>query len=210
VSVPGQHPVFARLWPFLSKRLDHGGGAEHRRDLVAPLSGDVFELGCGDGRLFAYYPDTVASLTAVEPEPHLRELAVNAAQRSPVPTEVLAGSAGADPLPLADAAVDAAVCSLVLCSVPDQAAALNELKRVIKPGGMLRFYEHVIAEQPVGASTQRALDRTHIWPKLAAGCHMSRDTMAAITAAGFEIEESDRFTFPRLGMPHVLGTARRP
>lgn len=201
-----EHPIFARVWPLLSRGLDSGGGAQHRRALVGALEGSALELGCGDGRLFAYYPPSVTSLTAVEPEPRLRALAEHAAEASPVPTTVLAGSAEA--LPLDDGSVDVAVCSLVLCSVPDQAAALAELRRVLKPGGALRFYEHVIAEQPAGAVAQRALDGSRVWPTLAAGCHMARDTLAAITAAGFVIEDCARFTFPRFGMPHVLGTAR--
>lgn len=207
MSASSSRPVFSRFWPLLSARLDAGGGAEHRRELVADLVGSVVEVGCGDGRLFAYYPKTVSALTAIEPEPRLFSRAEAAAALAPVPTTVVPGAAGH--LPLDDASVDAAVCSLVLCSVPDQAEALAEIRRVLRPGGELRFYEHVIAEPPAGAAVQRFLDRSRIWPTLAAGCHMARDTTTALTDAGFTIEETDRFTFPRLGMPHVLGRARR-
>lgn len=116
-------------------------------------------------------------------------------------------------LPVDDTSCDAGVASLVLCSVPDQAAALAELRRVIRPGGELRFYEHVLADTPVHARVQRLMDRT-IWPHVAGGCHAARETLAAIEAAGFTVERSRRFEFrPVPGLPtspHVLGLARRP
>lgn len=201
------HPLFARFWPWLGTRLDRKGGSAHRDELVAGLSGTVVEVGCGDGRQFAHYPDAVSEVIAVEPERHLRERAAAHAAQAPVPVRVIDGLAGE--LPVEDAAADAAVCALVLCSVPDQDAALADLFRVLRPGGELRFYEHVVAEQPVGRAVQGGLDRTGIWPYFAAGCHVSRDTRAAIERAGFTIETVRRFTFPRPGMPHLLGTARR-
>jgi SAM-dependent methyltransferase len=178
--------------------------------LVESLTGTVLELGCGDGRTFAHYPDSVDRVLAVEPEPHLRELAARAALGAPVAVEVIAGSA--EKLPFDDASIDAAVCSLVLCSVPDEATALAELRRVVRPGGQLRFYEHVVARSRAGAHAQRFADRSRFWPTIAAGCHCSRDTGAAITAAGFEIQASERFTFPKqhAGLPHILGRAVRP
>ena len=107
---------------------------------------------------------------------------------------------------------DAGVASLVLCSVPDQAAALHELRRVIRPGGELRFYEHVVARDRTAAGVQRGLDRLGIWPRVGAGCHLSRDTLTAIKDAGFVVERCRRFPFgPRpFQIPHVLGSARRP
>ena len=97
--------------------------------------------------------------------------------------------------------------------MPDQAKALHEIRRVLRPGGELRFYEHVRADHPVAAAAQRALDVA--WPHLAGGCHTGRDTLAAIEAAGFEIETSERLLFKPYALavataPHVLGVARRP
>jgi ubiquinone/menaquinone biosynthesis C-methylase UbiE len=119
----------------------------------------------------------------------------------------------ADRVPLPDESVDAGVASLVLCSVPDQASALAELRRVIRPGGELRFYEHVAATDPRWAQWQRRVDP--VWTRIAGGCHLTRDTCAAIEHAGFEIVELDRFLFQpcwlaRLSAPHVLGRAYRP
>ena len=168
-------------------------------------------MGAGNGLNFAHYPPTVAEIVAVEPEPFLRARALEAAEAAPVPVSVVDGTSTA--LPLDDASCDAGVASLVLCSVPDQAAALSELRRVIRTGGELRLYEHVLAESRWHARTQRLLDTT-IWPHLAGGCHAARDTLAAIEAAGFSVEERRRFTFrPMPGIPtspHILGTARRP
>jgi ubiquinone/menaquinone biosynthesis C-methylase UbiE len=148
----------------------------------------------------------------VEPEAYLRGLARDEAARQAVAIEVVEGVA--DRLPAADESFDAAVTSLVLCSVPDQPRALAELRRVIRPGGELRFYEHVRADSPGFARLQAGLDRV-LWPRIGGGCHTARDTSAAITAAGFEIERSRAFSFrPSVFVapvsPHVLGLARRP
>ena len=108
--------------------------------------------------------------------------------------------------------MDAGVASLVLCSVPDPAAALAELHRVIRPGGELRFYEHVAADDPRWARRQQRVDRAWSW--FIGGCHITRHTESAIAAAGFEIESCDRFSFmpcaaAKLAAPHILGRARR-
>ena len=119
----------------------------------------------------------------------------------------------ADHLPLDDESVDAAVASLVLCSVPDQDRALSELRRVLRPGGELRFYEHVIPNcQPKRLLLQVA-DHSGLWPRIAGGCHPARDTTAAIERAGFEIQTSERLMFAAAplepSIPHILGTAVR-
>jgi ubiquinone/menaquinone biosynthesis C-methylase UbiE len=117
----------------------------------------------------------------------------------------------ADALPVDDASLDAGVVSLVLCSVPDQDAALAELHRTIKPGGELRFYEHVASNRASRRRVQRTLDKT-VWPRVAGGCHLTRDTRAAIERAGFSVQRSRRFPYPagKFGLPHILGSARRP
>ena len=107
----------------------------------------------------------------------------------------------------------AAVASLVLCSVPDPRHALAELKRVLRPGSELRFYEHVLSTKPKLARLQHRLD--HIWPYFAGGCHITRDSARAIEHAGFVIEHRRDFTFmpSRFAAPisaHVLGRARNP
>jgi ubiquinone/menaquinone biosynthesis C-methylase UbiE len=170
----------------------------------------VIEVGAGSGLNFAHYPHEVTEVLAVEPEPLLREHAQQAATGASVQIQVIDGVA--DALPSQDAAFDAGVASLVLCSVPDQDHALAELRRVIRPGGELRFYEHVVSHKPLFARLQRFADAT-FWPHVAGGCHLNRDTTAAIERTGFAIESIDRFPFSpgRLepSIPHVLGVARR-
>jgi SAM-dependent methyltransferase len=200
VAEPIHHPIFARVWTRLAKsRKDE----DRRRELLAGARGRVLELGAGDGMNFALYPPKVDSVVAVEPESYLRERAREAAARAPADVDVV--DATADELPFGDDAFDAAVVSLVLCTVPDQARALAELRRVLKPAGELRFYEHVL---PGGFKGRmfRAADRSGIYPRLAGGCHCSRATGPAIERAGYAIERIEHFDV--MGAPHILGVAR--
>jgi ubiquinone/menaquinone biosynthesis C-methylase UbiE len=207
------HPLFARLFARFSGEAERRGQAELRREALAGLGGTVVEVGAGNGLNFGHYPEGVEEVVAVEPESYLRSLAERAAAEAPVAIRVVDGLA--DRLPLEDASVDAGVASLFLCSVPDQAAALAELRRVIRPGGELRFYEHVVSERPRLARLQRAAERSRLWPLMAGGCHPARDTAGAIEAAGFRIESCRRFSFRAAFFelvvePRILGTARRP
>jgi SAM-dependent methyltransferase len=204
-----RHPVFARVYARLSAGME-SEVADNRRRLLAGLAGRVIEVGAGNGLNFRHYPPTVERLVAVEPEPYLRALAVEAARQAPLPVEVLDGTADALPV---EPGFDAGVASLVLCSVPDQGDALAELYRVIRPGGELRFYEHVLAPEPGLARVQRLVDP--VWQAIGGGCHSARDTLAAIAAAGFVIDRAERFRFPDnqvafITAPHVLGAAHRP
>ena len=117
------------------------------------LEGRIVEVGAGTGLNFAHYPTSVTEVVAVEPEPRVRGLASTAAPRASVLVTVVDGSA--DSLPLEDDSCDAAVCSLVRCSVPDQARALAEVRRVRRRGGELRFYESVLDDDPRMARFQR-------------------------------------------------------
>ncbi|GAA0798683.1 class I SAM-dependent methyltransferase [Spirilliplanes yamanashiensis] len=205
------HPVFARVYERMSAAMDRAGAAEHRHALLAGLSGRVVEVGAGNGRMFAHYPPAVTEVVAVEPEPRLRSAATAAARRAPVPVRVVDGVA--EHLPAADGEFDAAVAGLVLCSVADQRAALAEIHRVLRPGGRLRFLEHVAADTPGLRRAQRFADAT-LWPRLFGGCHTARDTPAAVRAAGFTVDELHRFRFPPTGptspaTPHVRGAATR-
>lgn len=202
------HPIFARFYERLSVSMDRAGVAEYRRTLTAGLAGRVVEVGAGNGRQFAHYPPQVTEVVAVEPEPRLRASAERAAAEAPVPVKVVDGVA--EDLP--ENAYDAAVVALVLCSVDDQDAALRSLFRAVRPGGEVRFLEHVVAPEPgMLRKAQRVVDAT-VWPRLLAGCHTGRDTVAAIRRAGFEVRSLDRFTFGRGNPsgPVALGRAVRP
>jgi ubiquinone/menaquinone biosynthesis C-methylase UbiE len=204
------HPIFARLWSLMSRH-EPAEIRRHRDELLAGLSGRVIELGAGVGSNFAHYPATVTEVVAVEPEPYLRERARAAAARAAARIEVVDGDA--DHLPAEDGSFDAAVACLVLCTVPDQARALAELRRVLRRGGELRFYEHVRSDRPVLALSQRAVDRV-FWPRAFGGCHTARDTPSAIEAAGFEVEDQRRMWVNPLPIafpvaPHAIGRAHR-
>jgi ubiquinone/menaquinone biosynthesis C-methylase UbiE len=204
-------PLFARIQARASAIEERNGGAERRRQLLAGLAGRVVEVGVGSGVSFAHYPSSVTELIGVEPEPRLRELARRAAESAPVRVTVIDGLAEA--LPLADASVDAAVLAGVLCSVPDPALVLRELARVVRRGGELRFYEHVLARNARLARLQRLLDAS-VWPRAFGGCHPTRDTEATLRGSDFTIDSCERFSFrPTLlatpVAPRILGTARR-
>ena len=185
---------------------------ELRRRLLAGLRGRVLEVGCGDGRSFEHYPAEVAHLLAVEPDPTARALAAGRARTAAIPIDVVDGVA--DAVPAEDGAFDAAVLMGVLCSVPDPAAALVELRRVLASGGELRFWEHVRSARAAFRAVQRAGDAL-FWTRALGGCETTRDTTAAIRAAGFEPVALERgFHSSSLltitSAPYILGTARRP
>jgi ubiquinone/menaquinone biosynthesis C-methylase UbiE len=204
-----QHPRFARFYMDVSATAEQRGTAEHRRRLLAGLAGRVAEIGAGNGLNFGHYPPEVTEVVAVEPEAILRAAAERAAAGSPVPVTVVAGHA--DALPLEAASVDAVVLSLVLCSVPHPAHALAEVRRVLRPGGQVRFYEHVRSKSRIVGLLQDVI--TPIWKRQAAGCHPNRDTLAALRSAGFVVETAEDFGFaPTAWSPplrHVLGSATK-
>jgi len=206
-----RHPLFARLYARASLAAEREGNDENRRRLLAGLRGRVIEVGAGNGLNFRHYPDAVTEVLAVEPEPYLRRVAEEAARSSPTPVQVAPGTA--ERLPAPDGAEDSAVLSLVLCSVRDPARALAEVLRVLRPGGELRFYEHVVSPNRARAAVQRALDAT-LYPPFSGGCHLARDSRRSIEAAGFVLDSCETFVFPRsglgLGMTHVLGAAHKP
>jgi ubiquinone/menaquinone biosynthesis C-methylase UbiE len=204
------HPLFARFYQRFAAGAMEKGEADYRRKMLDGVSGKVIEVGAGHGLNFSFYPETVTSVLAVEPESVLRRGAEVAASKAPVPVKVVDGLA--DDLPAQDASFDVGVASLVLCSVADPHAAIAELHRVIRPGGELRFYEHVLAPSERFARRQRRADP--IWTRFAGGCHVNRDTAMTIEAGGFEIGRIERFFFStsvldKLASPQILGTATR-
>jgi ubiquinone/menaquinone biosynthesis C-methylase UbiE len=203
------HPLFARFAAFVAAR-EGDEDVDLRKETLAGLTGRVIEIGSGSGPNFAHYPETVSEVVSVEPEQHLRAIAEEEARRSARPIRV--NDAVADKLPFEDGSFDAAVAVLVLCSVPSQATALEELRRVVRPGGELRFYEHVIGTSKRLAGMQRALAPG--LAKVFGGCRADRDTGAAIERAGFRMERYRRFLIRNLpeapAAPRILGVARRP
>jgi ubiquinone/menaquinone biosynthesis C-methylase UbiE len=207
----GASPVqrlYAAGYDWLFDHVDPLGAADHRRRLVEQAAGAVLEIGAGTGRNLPLYRHATR-VVALEPGPGMRARATQAARTAQVAVEVVDGTA--ERLPFPDATFDMVVASLVLCTVPDLAQALAEAHRVLRPGGTLRFYQHVRADAPRLARWQDRLERP--WGWLAGGCHPNRDVVAAIATAGFRLLELDRFDFqimPPLVRPHVLGVAQRP
>jgi ubiquinone/menaquinone biosynthesis C-methylase UbiE len=203
------HPLFARIYPRINAFAEAHGSIEHRQEMLAGIHGRVIEIGAGLGSNFVHYPAEVEQVVAVEPEARLRAVAEQAAAKAAVPVEVRAGRA--EELPADDDSFDVAVFSLVLCTITDVPAALAEARRVLKPGGELRFYEHVRSERPRFFRIQRLLNP--LWGLLGGGCHLTRDTERAIQAAGFTLKEIRRFDFLINGRtnpasPSIIGTAR--
>jgi ubiquinone/menaquinone biosynthesis C-methylase UbiE len=205
------NPLFVRFYRRNRLSAVKRGENEHRRRALEGLTGVVVELGAGDGANFPLYPETVSEVIAVEPEPRFRARAAEVARDATVRIRVEPGTA--EQLPVEDASVDAVLASLVLCTVPDQPAALAEARRVLRPGGELRFYEHVHADRQPLRAVLELLDRSGVWPTIGGGCHPARDTLSAIRAAGFTVERCEEFGFSPSPMipkiPHVLGVARR-
>ncbi|MBW0015234.1 class I SAM-dependent methyltransferase [Mycobacterium sp.] len=203
------HPFFARIWPVVATHETEAVRAL-RRENLAGLSGRVLEVGAGIGTNFPNYPRAVEQVIAVEPEPRLAALARAAAEVVPVPVVVTEGTAEgiSDGEPF-----DAVVCSLVLCSVRDPAAVLRRLHSALRPGGQLRYLEHVASAGARGRF-QRLADAT-LWPRLFGNCHTHRHTERFIVEAGFEVDSSRReltlpFWAPLPVSELALGRARRP
>jgi SAM-dependent methyltransferase len=206
-----QQSLFARYLERQELRRPDSVAFELRRRLLEGLRGRVIELGCGDGRAFEHYPSDVESVLAVEPDPTARAVAMERAREAPVPIEVVDGVA--DDLSAEDGAFDAAVIIWVLCSVPDPAAALRELHRVLAVDGELRFYEHVRSEHGAFRALQRAADAL-FWTRALGGCRTTRDTNAAIRRARFQIVNLERgfhssSVLTITSAPYIFGTARR-
>ena len=182
--------------------------AQWRSELLASVEGNIVEIGAGTGANLTHYSSGVRRLFLCEPDVHMRQRLASRVESLPhLRCELLSTSASS--LPLADAVCDAAVSTLVLCSVEDPASALGELWRVLRPGGSLLFIEHVQA--PRGSPRRRWQNRIEpVWKRLAGNCHLTRDTASAIEAAGFETVSLERASIRKampVARPSIRGRA---
>lgn len=173
----------------------------YRRRLVENLDGRVLEVGCGPGNNFGLYPAGL-EVIAVDRNEHM--LARARAAASEAAASITVEPADIHALPYPDGRFDHVVSTLVLCSV-DQRRALDEMRRVLRPGGSLRLWEHVRSQRGWIAFLQRAYSPIH--GLYADGCHLDRDTAGAVRAGGFEVLEEERVTVIE---PHMLLIATRP
>ncbi len=175
------------------KKTEEAGLREMRRELLAQARGRVLELGAGTGLNLEHYPEAIESLTLVEPDPYMtKQLRPKVAAGDREATVV---EAAAEKLPFPDVSFDTAVVTLVLCTVPDPAAGLAEIRRVLKPGGQLLFLEHVRSRNPELAKWQDRLETP--WRFLGDGCHCNRDTVGLIESSSFELQEVERGSLPK-------------
>lgn len=200
--------IFAALYDPMMGRTEKAGLRAHREKLLSGVSGRVLEVGGGTGANLPFYGEGVTELVVTEPaEPMARRLQrkLGAFER---PTQVV--HAPAEQLPVEDGSFDVAVSTLVLCTVDDQAKALSEIHRALKPGGRLLFIEHVRSTEPRLARWQDRLNG--LQQRIAQGCNCNRDTLASITAAGFTVEDVTHDRLPKappIVRPLVVGTATR-
>jgi len=185
------------LYTTLITRADAAGLAAQRDALVADLRGHVVEIGCGTGAMFrSYTHDT--RITAVEPDPEFAARARDAAASRTREITVVDGHAEA--LPLADAAADAAVLALVLCSVTDVDAACRELARVVRPGGAVRLIEHVRSPRLVAGALMSVANP--LWLRAnGQGCRMNRNPLPALARAGLRVDSVTPFQIWSAGLP---------
>lgn len=191
------------------KASEEAGLRAMRAELLAGARGRVLEIGAGTGLNLEHYGERVEKLVLAEPDPYMTKRLREKLGASGRAAEVV--EAPAERLPFEDDSFDTAVVTLVLCTVPDPAHALAEIRRVLRPGGELLFLEHVRSSHEGLAAWQDRLERP--WKFLADGCRCNRDTAGAIAAAGFECSEVGRGTLPKLPplvRPLIRGTARSP
>ena len=173
----------AAFYEELATPLERAGVAAVRARLAGDLTGHVLEVGCGTGLNFVHYR-AGAEVTAIEPLDEFRSFAAVRAKTAAACIRVQAGDAQA--LPFADHSFDAALATLVFCSIPAAPGGLQELRRVLRPGAPVRFFEHVRSERPLGALLQDLSNP--LWRWMMDGCNLNRDTVATIRAVGFTVE----------------------
>ena len=180
-----------------------------RRRVCEGLAGNVVEIGFGSGLNIPFFPAAVTQVAAVEPADLGWKLAGPRLKASSVPVQ-RSGLDGQS-LPLADDSYDAALSTWTLCTIPDAAAALREVRRVLKPGGTLHFLEHGLAPDERVRRWQRRLDPLE--QRIFGGCHFTRPIVELLTAAGFTITDLDVFYekgAPKFAGADSLGTAVSP
>lgn len=167
--------------------------ARLRADWVPHAHGDVLEIGIGSGLNLPFYSSQVRRLYGVEPSVELQRMARIRAASAPTKVEFLSQSAEKS-LPLSDESIDTVVITWTLCSIADPPSALRQMKRVLKPNGLLIFVEHGRAPDPKVSTWQDRI--TPVWKRIGGGCHLNRKIDGLLMEAGFKIEELETKYLP--------------
>jgi ubiquinone/menaquinone biosynthesis C-methylase UbiE len=201
--------MFAAGYDTFQARMEEKFLGGVRREMLAGAHGRVVEIGSGTGANLEHYPSSIDELVCTEPEEPMARRLERKAGSSPLNVSVV--HAPAEKLPFENDSFDTAVATLVLCTVTDQARSLDEIGRVLKPGGRLIFLEHVRAPEPGLARWQ---DRLHpLWVRFGHGCHCNRATLEAIEASPLEVESHRRGEIPHappIVRPLLTGVAVAP
>ena len=204
------HKWFAWIYDSMMARGERTFMREVREEIAGGARGRVLEVGAGTGANFPYYNDQAEEITATEPDPYMLKRARRRAEA--VGRTIELRQASAEELPFDDDSFDTVVSTLVMCSVGDPLRALSEVRRVLKPSGELRAFEHVRYEHTFGAFWQDLI--TPVWRWAGAGCHPNRDVASFVREAGFEFERLEltkrHLPIPPMvfARPHILGIAR--
>ncbi len=201
------HPVLAAVYDSVLGPFEERF-RPYRRQLLAHASGRILELGAGTGVNFELYsdvPELVPPVHAVEPDPYMRERAARRAAESTVP--ITLHDSVAESLPFDSGSFDTVVATWVMCTVQDAAQALSEVRRVLTPGGLYLFVEHVRSDHGFIELVQDVA--TPVWRMVAGGCELNRDTVTEILEQGLELEFKQELKLGSPLLPIVLGGARR-
>jgi ubiquinone/menaquinone biosynthesis C-methylase UbiE len=193
--------LFAAGYDPFMRRSERACLVEWRRELLAPLSGAVLEIGAGTGANLPHYPGSLDRLVLTDSDDHM----LARLRRRPEAARAEVVRASAEALPFEAGSFDTVVCTLVLCSVPNVGRTLSEVRRVLRPAGSLVFLEHVASDAPARLRWQHRVEP--LWSRLAGNCHLTRETNLAIEAAGFTIDHLQRESM-RKALPIVRPTIR--
>jgi ubiquinone/menaquinone biosynthesis C-methylase UbiE len=201
--------IFARLYDPLFARCEREGLSDLRRQCLSRASGEVLELGAGTGLNLEHYPEAVTRLVLTEPEEVMAAQLRKRLGEGDRDSEV--HIVGAETLPFPDDSFDTVTSTLVLCTAPDPHAVLAETSRVLRPGGLFLFMEHVRAGD--GTTIGKWQDRAERpWGFIAGGCHPNRRTAATLESSALEVIELQQTEMPKaagpLVRPMILGVAR--
>ncbi len=190
-----------RILPHLIDKACGLSQVRHLRSQIVPLArGQVLEVGMGSGLNLEFYnPEQVDTVYGLEPSEGMRRKAIPNIERSPVAVEWL--SLPGEQIPLPDESIDTVLLTFTLCTIPDWRKALEQMKRVLKPGGELLFLEH--GEAPHDSTRKWQHRITPAWKKVAGGCHLNRHIADLITHAGFEIQDLENLYMPNA--PKIAG-----